>query len=111
MERPRHRSLQREILIHVSEFRSRSKDPLLRQRSRSLGEEESLNPPINRKDPVPPPWQNQGPGFAPPPPPGFSPYGPPLPPPSDGHWAPPPLMGAPPPPPPPPPPGPPPPST
>lgn len=49
MERPRHRSLQREILIHVSEFRSRSKDPLLRQRSRSLGEEESLNPPINRK--------------------------------------------------------------
>ena len=37
-------------------------------------------------DPVPPPWQNQGPGFAPPPPPGFSPYGPPMPPPSDGHW-------------------------
>lgn len=49
MERPRQRSLQREVLIHVSEFRSSSKDPLLRQRSRSLGEEESLCPPINRK--------------------------------------------------------------
>ncbi|CAH3144026.1 unnamed protein product [Pocillopora meandrina] len=49
MERPRQRSLQKEILIQVSEFPSRSNAPLLRQRSRSLGEGESLNPIINKK--------------------------------------------------------------
>lgn len=49
MERPRHRSLQKEILIQVSEFPSRSNAPLPRQRSRSLGEGESLNPIINKK--------------------------------------------------------------
>lgn len=49
MERPRQRSLQKEILIQVSEFPSRSNAPLIRQRSRSLGEGESLNPIINKK--------------------------------------------------------------
>jgi len=51
-EKVRHMSLQKEVLIHVSEFPSNRRSPFVRQRSRSFSTGENKSPRMKTKGEV-----------------------------------------------------------